>query len=465
MQSRRDQVEAQTYLLSRLTGALVSAEPDAPEPPTRRDSRGVVGGAMMALLVLGVVALFALFFAKGSTAWRQPGTLILDKSNGSRYLLRDGKLRPVQNLASAKLLVGASLKTSSVKTAALKDVPRGEPIGIPGAPDSLPQSRLLNSGVWRVCATTAQTSLTRFPRVRLVTDIGSAPSPARLGAGEGLVVVAAGQTYLVWQGQALRLARPWVADVLGWGGVSPLPVTPTWLALLTPGPDLAPIEVPERGRPGPQIDGQATKIGQLFHVDAAGVQSPYYLLQTTGLSPLTTTEYLLASADAPEAGATSLSAGALADATMATGNGDTRGLPITPPAAVRAQVGLTPCLEYPGRMHSDQPDVVWSPLPPAAAPPGGMGVGTSTETALWTTGADRAVRVRPGAGVLIRLPQASGGDNDSLLLVNDAGTVFPLAGKEEVTALGYAPERAVAVPGRFVQLLSGGTLLSVTAAQ
>jgi hypothetical protein len=43
MQSRRDQVEAQSYLLSRLTSALLRAEPDGIEPPTKRDTRALIG--------------------------------------------------------------------------------------------------------------------------------------------------------------------------------------------------------------------------------------------------------------------------------------------------------------------------------------------------------------------------------------------------------------------------------------
>jgi hypothetical protein len=132
MQSRRDQVEAQTYLLSRLTGALVSADPDSPEPPTRRDSKGFVAGALVALLAAGAVAAFALFSAKGSTVWQQPGTLIVNKSNGSRYLLVQNRLRPVLNLASARLLAGKELKTASVKTATLKDVRAGSRSGSRG---------------------------------------------------------------------------------------------------------------------------------------------------------------------------------------------------------------------------------------------------------------------------------------------------------------------------------------------
>src|SRR4051794_24224133 len=125
MQSRRDQVEAQSYLLSRLTGALVLADPDTVEPPTRRDSRGFLTGLMVALLAVGLVAVVVMFFGKGSTKWQQPNVLITSKTDGSRYLLVDGQLRPVLNLASARL-VRPNLSPVSVNPNVLKNIPRGE---------------------------------------------------------------------------------------------------------------------------------------------------------------------------------------------------------------------------------------------------------------------------------------------------------------------------------------------------
>lgn len=457
MQSRRDQVEAQTYLLSRLTGALVSADPDVLEPPTRRDNRGLIAGVLFALLVAGVVALFALFSARGSTAWQEPGTLILDKTSGSRYVLTSGRLRPVLNLASAKLLIGTNLKTASVKTETLKKIPRGDPVGIPGAPDSLPTSATVNHGVWRVCSTTPDTPLTGYPSVGVVSDLGSVASSTRVGPSAGLLVSSDGTgsttgTFLIWHGQALRLAGPWVADVLGWGDVAPLPVSPLWMDLIAPGPDLAPVVIPGRGDPGPQLDGQATRIGDLFQT-GSGSTSPYYLLQRSGLVALTPTQYLLTSAQVTEPKVNRISAAGLVSNTAPRPADD--GLPATPPEAVRGEQGQVPCMEYPGRIRRIEPDLVWSALPPVARPQ----VGQTSET---LAGSDprRAVQVTPGGGFLVQVPQLSDGQNASLLLVNDTGTAYPLAGGDAANALGYQADTALVIPPSFVRQLPSGPLLS-----
>jgi type VII secretion protein EccB len=459
VQSRKDQVEAQTYLLSRLTGALVSADPDAMEPPTRRDRRAVLAGLLVGLLVAGGFAGFALLSAKGSTLWRQPGTLILDKASGSRYLLQNGALRPVLNLASARLLAGGNLKTASVKSATLKDVPRGDPIGIAGAPDSLPQPALLNTGVWRVCAATPGTAPATLPTVELITEIGATAAGTRPGTGDGLLVSNGGQTYLLWQSQAFTLARPWVIDVLGWGGATPVPVASSWLELLPRGPDLVPVPVPGRGAKGLRIDDASTKVGQFFRAEAVagGTGGAYYLLQKDGLSVLTTTEYLLTSAENPGGRVRGISNAALARARKAPRSSSGSALPSTPPRAQPAEPGRSPCVEYPGARTVDRPELVWAALPAGAHPAPSTPAEASPRLA-----PDRAVTVRPGGGALITVPPVTEGQDPALLLVNDSGTVYPLSGDSAAEALGYEPDSAAVLPPGYLRLLPSGPLLSAS---
>ncbi|GAB3240206.1 type VII secretion protein EccB [Kineosporia babensis] len=449
MQSRRDQVEAQSYMHQRLVGALVAAEPDGLENPTRRDLRGIMASIMVALLALGIVALYAVFSARGSTAWQQAGTLIVNKEDGSRYLLRDGMLRPVENLASARLVVGGSVTTASVKAKTLEGVPRGEPIGVPGAPDSLPTLAGLSTGVWRVCVTTPVTNYPTSPTVSMVTDIGEEPAVDRFQAEEGLLVTAPDRSvYLLWQGQSLELAEPWVADVLGWGAISPLTVPADWLDLIPAGPALAPAEVAKGKVKGPTIDGQPTRIGDFFSTG-----STYYVLTKMGLSALTQTQYLLDSAASGRPTST-ISAAALAAAQKGPSSTDD-GIPAVPPTVAAPSVGSAPCIEYPGEFNADRADLVRAPLPSGAH----VGNGSGQET---ITDPTQAVRVAPGTGRLVGISLAEDGSNPSYLLVNDSGTAYPLAGEDAIKALGYSAEQAVPVPPAYLRLLREGTLLSTS---
>ncbi len=70
-----------------------------------------------------------------------PGAVIVEKESGARFVYREQKLHPVLNYASALLIVGADRsKTVLVSRRTIDGVPRGLPLGIADAPDSLPAS-------------------------------------------------------------------------------------------------------------------------------------------------------------------------------------------------------------------------------------------------------------------------------------------------------------------------------------
>jgi type VII secretion protein EccB len=140
MQSRRDQVQAYTFTVGRLTSGMLTADPDAVDTPMNRTRRGgVIGLVIGALICVGFIVV-GLLVPKDSDSWRKSGVLIMEKETGARYVYGAGTLRPVINYTSAKLITGDKGTVQQVSRNTLADVPRGTPIGIPGAPDSLPGS-------------------------------------------------------------------------------------------------------------------------------------------------------------------------------------------------------------------------------------------------------------------------------------------------------------------------------------
>src|SRR5258706_5114857 len=106
MQSRRDQVQAQSYVLGRLTAALVTAEPEALENPHRRILVGTVAGALVAALAVAGFAVLGFLRPGSASGWRAPGTVVVGKGTGSRHRPGNRGLRPVLNLTSPGLLFG-----------------------------------------------------------------------------------------------------------------------------------------------------------------------------------------------------------------------------------------------------------------------------------------------------------------------------------------------------------------------
>jgi type VII secretion protein EccB len=443
MQSRRDQVEAQSYLLSRLTSALLRAEPDGLEPPTKRDTRALVAGLVVTLLALGGLAVWSLFSSGGSTAWRAAGTLIVDKSSGSRFMLLDGHLRPVMNLASARLVAGSGLKTATVATKQLTNVPRGEPIGIQGAPDMLPASNLLNQGVWRVCLAAPDAAGTGGGRPGTVVQIGASPATDRLGDDEALYVAAGTKTYLIWRGQRLAIGPAWVPDVLGFGTAVATPVSPQWIDLLPAGPPLAPTVLPARGQPGPLVAGQPAIVGEVFQ-SGSGAATAHYLTLRHGLAPLTATQYALASAESGVPAERPITAAQLARARRVSMPVASAALPVAPPEVHALARGVSACLEYPGQVDPKAVDVVRSAVPAGERP---------------TTTAATTLAVTPDGGALVGTDLAAALKDQPHALIDDTGRAFPLTG-DALTALGYSPAEGVLVPLAWLSLLPRGPLLT-----
>ncbi|GAB3156666.1 hypothetical protein GCM10027290_54870 [Micromonospora sonneratiae] len=438
MSSRRDQVDAQRYMMARVTGALVRAEPETAELPTRRDRTGTVVGVVLGIVLLGVVAVWALMPGSGSTRWQQPRMLVVDSSTGARYVLVNGRLSPVDDVATATLLAGGRLTPITVSSSQLAKVPRGAAVGTPAGPQVLPAANRINRGVWRACDLGAG---------RIVLDVNVPAAPESLGAGQALPVTADGRTYLLWGGRRLLLTQSWVADVLGLGLLAPVPVSAAWLDLIPLDGTAGPPSVAGAGGAGPTVAGRPTSIGQMFAVDMGNGTVGHYLMTTGGLAPLTETEYLLKRATPGSVRETSITAADLAAAGQRSPVRPLTTLPATPPEPPPTPEGFVVCVEYAGRAD-EKPTVV---LGAATGTPTGQGAGKPVAT----------VRVTPGGGALLMPPASAGADpyRQRGLLVDERGIAYPISGSD-IPTLGYSLDQAVVVPTGLVAMLPLGPVLA-----
>ncbi|MGW0812783.1 type VII secretion protein EccB [Streptomyces viridiviolaceus] len=470
MQSKRDQVQAHGFIMSRLTAGMLLAEPDAPDTPLARTTRGVFIGVLVAVLVAAGAVVYGLISPGGKTSWKSPGTLVVNKETGARYLYVDGRLRPVRNYASARLIAGSRLTTSTVATASLRGTPVGQPIGIPGAPESVPSADDLDRDTWLVCSTTGA----RPSDAGTTLVAGSPVQGTGVGAGEGIVVRGPDRTtYLVWQGSRLRLDKDTGAAVsLGYGSVTPRSVSAAFLDALVSGPDLVAPGVPDRGAAGPSLDGRASATGQVFQAEVPGSdEHPYYLLRKEGLVPVTATQAALVlgdphTRDKAYAGKTPhaepLSADALQQhlAPGAEGRSPaTGGLPAEPPEPAAVAAGESVCTGVePGDDGTKVSTllVATDALTPAAQP--------SPDVAPACLRVDRVV-VRPGRAALVRALGAGGASmGTTTYLVDDTGTKFRVPTAKALEALGYGEGLVTALPSPLLSMLPSGPALDPEAA-
>ncbi len=465
MHSRRDQVAAHAFVKSRLRSALVRAEPDALRPPLRRTPVALVIGAVLGLLGVGVVALLALLRPDGGGAaagWRKPGTLIVERETGNRYLLSAGRLRPVINYASARLLLRDQMTVAMTSAASLAGLPRGGPVGLPDAPDTLPPA---NAGdqPWLVCATPPQgTDGAGQPSVAVL--MGPAVPAGAASAGEAaLVRTPDGTVYLAEDGRRMRLAAPWVSRALGFDGSQPRPVRSTWANALPAGPDLGSLPIARRGQPGPTVGGMPTRVGQvLVAAGGPGGRHRDYLVTVGGLLQVNETAVALALGDPATAAAYDragarilpLSPTALATAATIEGTQWVAELPALPAALATDRSDLAPCAFVDTAGGAARTTVV--SLPAAAVSEAGTVDGPGLQRDDLT--ADR-IELAPGGGMLARTLPAPGVPGSGLYLVVDSGAKYPVDGDTAAAALGYSPSGAATVPAALLALLPTGPVL------
>ncbi|MET0190788.1 MAG: type VII secretion protein EccB [Pseudonocardia sediminis] len=465
MQSRRDQVQAYFFVVGRMVAAVTHGRPDVLQAPNRRLTTGTALGVLVAALLVAIFGIYGLFVPGGNTSWRTPGAIVMDKNTGARFVFLDGQLRPVLNYASARLAAGnAGGKIVSVSQSSLRGTPVGQPIGIPGGPDGIPQATNLDRGGWTVCASPPADGAAGATTVSLL--VGAPATPALSDAQAMLVSTPDGVTHLLWQGQRHRLGDATVVQALGYGDAVPVPVTPGWLNPIPSGRDIAVPDLGGAGGPGPVVDGRPTRIGQVLEVRNPAIDSDQlYLVRADGVTPLTrtTAAMVLAAPQTrpayPNAAVTPVEVGpaALVGVPRSPGVDLVDGLPPVPPEAVTPPRDAVPC----ARFEPAAPDararlemVPASLVRSATVPTARHEAGTMTDT----------VGIPAGRGVLARELSAPGAAPGAAFLVTDVGVRYPLQDEQVMGALGYSESSVVPVPGALLDLLPAGPVLSVAGA-
>jgi type VII secretion protein EccB len=487
--SRQDQLHSYQFAARRVVCALVTGETDPAQSPFRRLAGSALIGLLVGAMSLAAVAVYGVLRPGAGTGWRDSSAVIVERETGARYVYLDSVLHPVPNYASALLIVGSGqAHTVSVARRSIEDVPRGAPLGIAGAPDSLPDAGRLLGGPWTLCSERAGASAlylgATVPGGRPLADAALLVRPAaqdtagqvpadpdsagqvpggRDSAGQVPGGQAAGDVSLVWHGHRHRVTD-FALGALAWRGEPVLTVAPALLAAVPAGPDLA--AIPVAGRGGRSRAGFA-RVGQVFVVRPQGGAPQYAVAVSDGLAAISQVQANLLLGDRQTAtvqgrsGAIELSPGDYTAAPVSA--------PLTPQAGE-----LAPPLDMPALTQAPTPgDGLCAQTDGAQALPSirlGVPPPQDSTSAAGTPGRDGAplagrVVVAPGRGAVVEALPAPGASNGALCLVTDLGVRYPVPRPEVLDMLGYAGVVPVRMPAALVALLPAGQTLDPDAAR
>lgn len=172
----KDQRTGHKHLAERSMQAATTGAPNAPDKP-------VYPQIAMGVTVVAVALAISFILSKINPSPDQGQSEIMATQSGGLYVAYSAgpgepkKLHPALNLASARLIAGSANKPTVVKDDVLAEYPRGLPMGIPSAPNSLEHSLSTDHDAgWGVCTfhdARANLSLTRADSLRTIAVAGA----------------------------------------------------------------------------------------------------------------------------------------------------------------------------------------------------------------------------------------------------------------------------------------------------
>ncbi|BBX75290.1 type VII secretion protein EccB [Mycobacterium shinjukuense] len=289
----RHQVTGWRFVMRRIASGIALHDTRMLVDPLRTQSRAVLMGVL--LLITGLIGCFVFSLIRPNTQ-AASNQILADRSTAALYVRVGDELHPVLNLTSARLIVGRPLNPTTVKSAELDRFPRGNLIGIPGAPERMVQNNSRNAD-WTVCDTIGG------PAGRAVHSMGVTVIAGRpdsegtragpLPAGQVILVDSGAGTWLLWDGKRSRidLADHAITNALGLGLSDPAipaprPVASGLFNAIPEAPPLTAPVIPDAGSPANfAVPAPIGAVVTAYSLDTTPSDT-YYAVLPDGLQPI-----------------------------------------------------------------------------------------------------------------------------------------------------------------------------------
>lgn len=446
MATRKDLLKAYGFTSQRLVKALVDRDPEDMTSPLRRVVMGSFASVMIGVLMVAAFGVIGWLNPAKTSKWQKDKTVVVDKTSGGVYAYLEDTLYPAYNITSAKLATAGG-PTLAVTTKSLRTAPKiGPTIGIPGAPNQLPDPAAMTGSV-RLCSSAPQGGAKRFTTV----EIGPAlPTPTSNPAIR--VDDEQGAQYLVIDGVAHlapKIKNQAIAISLGF----PDAITPgnAFVKGLPMGATLDPPPITGSGGNSARPIGQAIKIGTVLELPGSSGTIWYVLLADgyAGISAIEATALQLQGS-----AKVTIDIKAISTAKVSATTVRAAGLPNTAPAP-------------PGPLDRNSAVCeTWAggPTPQISLDP--TDLPTATRQATNPSQAD-LVRTPPLSGMLLQPDSVVDPAANVSLVTNDRR--YGIADADALAALGYGSTPVRKLPDGLIELipqgLSAGQILSIPRAQ
>jgi type VII secretion protein EccB len=476
--SRQDQLHSYQYSLQRVVAALVTHDPDPHRSPLRRAGTTALVSLVIAMLAVTGAAIWGVLKGSNGQQVRDESVVFLEKGSGAQYvyLESDHKLHPVLNYTSGLLIANATEpKVVNTSRQRLAEVPLGDPLGIPDAPNSLPTRDDLLPAKWTICSQLPSSTTSPAPPQSLLAvgdqvtggDVLPVPDTKTLPAQlRGLLVTdPTGKTSLVYANRRFQIPDNRVQRTLsrfGWVD-PPLAVATAWINAVPAGPEFAAPPIPDLGERSPVISDY--EIGQILRIPGPSNGSDTWgVVLRDGVANITGVQALLMQTDPQGSDPKDMDANLYSNLprskTLMIDQGASAGFPPAPPALLsRPTAGV--CLTYTaGSGAAGRLSIRLDPSMPA---------GTAVPTTAGVSGGVQAdlVYVPRGKGALVvaAASPSAPASTGTVSIVTDTGRRYPVATRDILGKLGFAGVSPSQVPAQLIALLPQGPSLDATKAR